>query len=279
MGWNEMTPLEKNAAYNNVAHVGAEVAAHATQRWLAVSTSLRAQRSGHLDLAYAARERTAWDFYPSSNSGAPCFVFIHGGYWQRGSKDIFASMAEGLLARGWSVALPGYTLAPAANLTQIVEELRLALDWYREHATQHGITGPLVLSGWSAGGHLAAALLDHPSVSAGVAISGVFDLEPLQESPHVNDLLQLSEHEVATLSPVRMAAVHKPLLFAFGTEELPHMIASSREFHALRNVVDLPGDLVPIIGCNHFTILDEMLDPGSLLVMKICELGERYVRG
>ena len=52
------------------------------------------------------------DLYPANDPKAPCFVHIHGGYWQRNSKEVFAFLAEGPLARGWSAALPGYTLAP-----------------------------------------------------------------------------------------------------------------------------------------------------------------------
>ena len=52
------------------------------------------------------------DLYPASDPKAPCFVHIHGGYWQRGSKEIFACLSEGPLARGWSAALCGCTLAP-----------------------------------------------------------------------------------------------------------------------------------------------------------------------
>jgi acetyl esterase/lipase len=62
-------------------------------------------------------------------SEGPCFVHLHGGYWQRGSKEIFACLSEGPLARGWSAALCGYTLAPEASLTQITNELKSAFDW------------------------------------------------------------------------------------------------------------------------------------------------------
>ena len=56
-------------------------------------------------------------------------IFIHGGYWQRNAREFFAIMAEGALQRGLAVAMPGYTLAPEATLTEIVDEIRLALDW------------------------------------------------------------------------------------------------------------------------------------------------------
>jgi dienelactone hydrolase len=91
------------------------------------------------------------------------------------------------------------------------------------------------VTGWSAGGHLTAFILDHPKVAAGVSISGVFDLAALRDSPHVNDKVKLTETEIETLSPMRRPTVNKPLAIAYGTGELPAMIASSRDYHAYRS--------------------------------------------
>ena len=205
--------------------------------------------------------RTKWDLYPATDPKAPCFVHIHGGYWQRGSKETFACLAEGALAHGWAAALPGYTLAPEASLTQITDELRTAFDWLDAEAAEHGIEGLVIVTGWSAGGHLTAFILDHRKVAAGLSISAVFDLAPLRDSPHVNDKVQLTELEIETLSPMRRPGVNKPLSIAYGTGELPAMIASSRDYHAHRARAHLPGDLIPVVNTNHFTILDELRHP------------------
>jgi arylformamidase len=259
-------------AFNNVAHVGPEFVAAKTEGWTAASNGLRAQRPEHLELPYAPGDRTKWDLYPATDPEAPCLVHIHGGYWQRGSKETFACMAEGALASGWSAALPGYTLAPDASLTRITQELRTALDWFSTQAGAHGIAGPLILSGWSAGGHLAACLLDHPRVTAGFAISGLFELAPLRDAPHVNDQVKLTEAEIQTLSPMRLPVVNKPLSLAYGSRELPEMIASSRDFHAYRAKSHLPGALISVVDANHFTILDELRRPDTRLTRAIQEL-------
>src|SRR6516165_6857820 len=119
MDWTTMSLEARNLAYNNVEHVGPENARKKTEGWAAASQALREQRPKHLDLSYGNGERNKWDLYPANDPKAPCFVHIHGGYWQRGSKEIFACLSEGPLARGWSAALCGYTLAPQATLTQI----------------------------------------------------------------------------------------------------------------------------------------------------------------
>jgi acetyl esterase/lipase len=87
-------------------------------------------------------------------------------------------LVEGVAAHGWSVAIPGYSLAPDASLTQIVGEISQSLDWLAANGESYGVSGPAFLSGWSAGGHLTAMALDHPRVTAGLAISGVYDTRP-----------------------------------------------------------------------------------------------------
>src|SRR6202007_266159 len=95
-------------------------------RWEPASEAWRKAHPGHLGIPYAARERTKWDLFPASDATKPCLIHIHGGYWQHHSKDLFSFVAEGVAAHGWSVALPGYTLAPEASLTEIVGECRAA---------------------------------------------------------------------------------------------------------------------------------------------------------
>ena len=257
MDWMTMSLEARNLAYFNVAHVGADFARQKTEGWAAASKDLREQRPKHLDLAYGPGERTKWDLYPAADPTAPCFVHIHGGYWQRGSKEIFACLAEGALANGWSAALPG---------------LRSAFDWLNAKGAEHGIAGPIIVTGWSAGGHLTAFLLDHPRVAAGLSISGVFELAPLRDSPQVNDKVKLTEVEVETLSPMRQPSVKKPLSIAYGTGELPAMVATSRDYHAYRSESHLPGDLIPIAKANHFTILDKLRLPDSHLTREVLQL-------
>jgi arylformamidase len=211
--------------------------------------------------------------FPGDDPKAPCLVHIHGGYWQTRSREAFACLAEGVLARGWSAALPGYTLAPDANLTQIVRELRNALDWLTAQGSAHGIAGPIIVSGWSAGGHLAALMLDHPSVKAGLAISGIYELGPIRDT-YLNTALKLTDEEIATLSPLRLRGVDRPLAITYGTGELAALVRNSREYHAHRARSHLPGPLIPVVKANHFTILEELRTPNGLLTRAAMNLAE-----
>jgi arylformamidase len=260
--WGFLSQAERDTAYNNTAAVTNHPALNAARE--AASKAFRATHPAHLDLPYGERPRNTWDLFPAADPNAPCIVFIHGGYWQRNSKDQFASLIAGPHAMGWAAALPGYTLAPDASLTEIVAETNAALDWLAEHGPAHGIKGPVVLSGWSAGGHLTAMCLGHPLVKAGLAISGVFDLGPVRDT-YLNQNLRLTEQEVVTLSPMRLPPVDKPLAFAYGTAELPPLMSDSRDLHALRSAAHLPGALIPVPRADHFTIVHELRDRDGVL--------------
>ncbi|MDP4025159.1 alpha/beta hydrolase [Methylobacterium sp. NEAU 140] len=265
--WARLDPDARDAAYDNtraVADSAAQIAARD-----AASAAYRAARPQTLDLRYGPRPRNALDLFPGARPGArpgaPCFVFVHGGYWQRNAREAFACVAEGLNAAGWSVALPGYTLAPEASLTEIAAEIGAALDWIAAEGPAHGISGPVVLSGWSAGGHLAALHLGHPAVAAGLAISGVYDLAPIRDT-YLDAKLRLTEAEIAGLSPLRLPVVEKPLCIAYGSRELPALVRDARNLHALRAAAHAPGALLPVPGAEHFSVLDALRRPDGLLV-------------
>jgi acetyl esterase/lipase len=261
--WGSATQAERDTAYNNGAAV-----AHSAQWTIdrdAKAAAFRAAHPQHLDVKFGEGEREAWDIFPGRDREAPCLVFIHGGYWQRNRREDFAHYADGALEMGWSVAFPGYTLAPAASLTRIAWQVHAALDWLSVHGTEHGVAGPIVVSGWSAGGHLAALALEHPVVTAGLAISGIFELSPIRDT-YLNAALRLSEEEIADLSPMRRPVVRKPLAIAYGSGELPELCRQSRDFHALRSAAHAPGPLVPVPGADHFQVLEALRVPnGSLL--------------
>lgn len=261
--WASLDAAARDAAYNNNAAVAD------SPKWIEKrNNDSAAYRSAHpqgLDIAYAASERTAFDLYPAANAAAPCLVFIHGGYWQRNSRQDFACFAQGSAAAGWSVAVPGYTLAPQANIGQIVAEIGHALDWLANHGAQHGIAGPFIIAGWSAGAQLAALHLQHPRVVGGLAISGIYDLAPLRDT-NLNQALKLSDEEIAAFSPLWRPVVQKPLVISFGSAELPTLVHDAWRFHELRRRAGAPGGLLPILQADHFSILRELQEPDGALV-------------
>jgi arylformamidase len=242
-------------------------------RWLKVSAALRAAPPSKCDLRYGTRPRATLDYFPGGAARAPLFVFMHGGYWQRNEKERFAFVANGPRAHGIDVAVPGYTLAPEAKLTDIMSEMRLALDYLAAHAGELGFDRErLFVGGWSAGGHLTAAVADHPAVRCGVPISGIFDLEPISLGV-LNDKLQLSAAEVATLSPLTNLRDRSPPLKLFvGGNELPELRRQSDDYTRAAQARGLPASLAVLPGHHHFSILDELAKPGGAITRALVEM-------
>ena len=259
-----------DAAYNNSAAVADSPRILAD--WQARSDRLRTAHPQFLDLRYGDAERNRIDYFVAHRD-APVLVFIHGGYWQMRAKENFAFLAAGPLAHGINVALVAYTLAPDKRLTGIVAEIRAAIAWLATHLNRlGGDPARLYVSGWSAGGHLAALVLDDPRVKGGLAVSGIYDLEPMRLC-YINDKLNLDEREVRELSPLlRLPQGGPPLTIAYGGDELPELQRQSENYAAARARHELPGTLAKLAGHNHFTILEELAAPDGRLTFLLREL-------
>jgi arylformamidase len=268
------SPLDLEAEYNNRARVPDHPAVMAL--WRETAEAARAARPP-LVIAYGEGERETMDLF-DAGPDAPVAVFLHGGYWQALDKTWFSGVAPAFLARGVSLAIPSYDLAPAVRLGHILGQVRAAVDAVRART---GVR-PVVF-GHSAGGHMAACLLSEGRVSAAVAISGVFDLRPLIPTS-LNAALDLDEREAAALSPVFWPVPNgstpggTTLDCVVGGDESPEFLRQSRMMvdHWAANGVETRYEALP--GLNHFTVLDPLFDPDSALVKRLADLAQAFVR-
>ena len=259
-----------DAAYNNSAAVADSQRIMAD--WQARSDAFAATRSSTLDLRYGPAERNRIDLFVAA-PGAPLLVFIHGGYWQMRAKENFRFLAQGPLAHGINVALVGYTLAPAARLDGIVGEVRAGIRWLAGELGRLGGDGRRVLvSGWSAGGHLTAMALAEPAVCGGLAISGIYDLEPIRLC-YLNEKLRLDAAEAERNSPIlHLPAQAGPLVVTVGLGELPELVRQSEEFAAAWTKKGLRGRYLPLPAHDHFSILEELARPDGAIFRALEDL-------
>jgi arylformamidase len=260
-----------DAAYDNTGAVADSQAYRA--RWWESSAAIRAEPEARLNLRYDIRPRAALDYFPSGATAAPLFVFIHGGYWQRNEKERFSFVVPGPRSHGINVAVPGYTLAPEARLTDIVAEIRSALNFLVDRAGELDFdSNNIYVGGWSAGGHLAALVADHPAIRGAIPISGIFDLEPIALGV-LNEKLQLTADEIERLSPLRGFPNHLPPIKLFvGADELPELKRQSGDYAKAARERGLPVTLTALPGHHHFSILDELAHPDGALTDALVDL-------
>jgi arylformamidase len=270
LDWRRMSREELDRGLNNGLAVSGS--GDIMVDWERRSAALRQRYPAHLDLRYGPRERNRIDYLKAADQ-APTLLFIHGGYWQMRSKEFFTLVAEGPMAHGINVALTGYTLAPDATLDEIVAEIHAGIDYLARELPALGGDGKgIVVSGWSAGGHLTAMALSHPFVRGALGISGIYELEPIRHS-YLNEKLGLDEAASQRNSPIKQpTGPHKPLSLVVGSAELPLLRQQTADFACYRAQHALPVTYEEIPGADHFTIMHEMFAPQGRITALVREL-------
>jgi arylformamidase len=270
------TAVDYEVEYNNRARVPENPALIAG--WARDAAAYRAQHAPRV-IPYGPGARNSIDLF-AVGPDAPMVVFIHGGYWQALDSSFFSHLAGGLNAHGIRVAIPSYDLCPDVTVDYIVEAMRMAS---RELAR---LAPSLVISGHSAGGHLAACMLatDWPGydaslpsdlVTAAYTISGLFDLGPLVGTS-INKAMRLDEATARAVSPLFWKPPARGSIDAVvGGNE------SAEYFRQSHSIVDRWGasgfatrfGVVP--DANHFTAIAPLADPQSPMVLRLKELATR----
>jgi arylformamidase len=270
--------VDYEVEYNNRARVPEHPALIAG--WARDAKAYRESRTNVFrTISYGPGARNSIDVFPARNEGA-MVVFIHGGYWQALDGSFFSHLAAGLNAHGVSVAIPSYDLCPQISVEDIIGQMRAA-------ARELALLGRrLVVSGHSAGGHLAACLmatdwrsidpaLPEDLVKAVYAISGLFDLGPLVKTS-VNNALGLDETTARQASPLFWSMPARGSLDAVvGGNE------SAEYFRQSKAIVDSWGRggietrFAEVPDANHFTAIAPLADPGSPMTQRLLELAVR----
>jgi arylformamidase len=268
--------IDYEAEYNNRARVPENPSIMAG--WAKDAAAYR-ERHAPRAIAYGPGARHRIDLFPGNDEG-PVVVFIHGGYWQALDGSFFSHLARGLNAHGVSVAIPGYDLCPAVTVDQIIQQMRMAT---RELAR---LGRSLVMSGHSAGGHLAACMLatDWPAydaalpadpVVAAYAISGLFDLGPLVGTS-INTALHLDDASARAASPLFWKAPARGSLDAVvGENESAEYFRQSRTIVEHWGAGGIATRFGAIPNANHFTAIAPLADPQSPVVARLMELARR----
>jgi arylformamidase len=268
-----VTGVDYEVEYNNRARVPENPLLIAG--WAKDAAAYRAQHPPR-SISYGPGARHVIDLFPADDKG-PIVVFIHGGYWQALDSSFFSHLARGLNAHGIGVAIPSYDLCPDVSVDQIIGEMRMAS---RELAR---LGQPLVISGHSAGGHLAACLLatDWPAfdaalpaglVIAAYAISGLFDLGPLIDTS-INRAMGLDQEAARAASPLFWRAPARLSLDAVvGENESAEFFRQSRTIVDLWAKAGVATRFGTVPGANHFTAIAPLADANSPMVLRLKQL-------
>ena len=248
------------------------------------SATVRADSDALLDVAFGDSAAETLDILRPHDRTEPLAVqiFIHGGYWRMLHKDDFSFVAGPIVAAGGIAVIVNYALMPIVTMDVLVRQCRAAVAWCWRHIADHGgDPHRLFVSGHSAGGHLVGALLSTdweadfgvPAdvLKGGVAMSGVYDLEPIRLC-FLNEELRLDAATARRNSPL----FHLPdkaasLIVAFGSLESEEFARQSTEYAAAWQNRGLTADLVAIDGHHHMSLVATLARHDRELTMLVLQ--------
>jgi acetyl esterase/lipase len=205
----------------------------------------------------------------------PTVIFIHGGGWVERPKEVELFFLLPYLKMGFSVVNVGYRLAAQSLAPAAVADCRCALDWVIRNAQQYNFdVEKIVISGFSAGGHLAmttgmfsaAAGFDYYcsgdekfKVAAIVNWFGITDVKDLLEGTNVQDYAlkwmgnQSDRWKIAErVSPINYVHSQLPPIFTVhGDADLIVPYNHATRFHELLNQANVANQLLTISGGGH----------------------------
>jgi acetyl esterase/lipase len=207
----------------------------------------------------------------------PTLIYMHGGFWVAGNKEGAIMSLLPWMEMGWNVVNVEYRLGAAALAPAALEDCFCALRFLsgQMQAQTYNIdTGRIVVTGESAGGHLALALgtipesegLDRecagaplPKVAAVINWFGISDVPDVIDGPHkanaavrwfgsLPNRMEIARR-VSPLTYIRPGL--PPILTVHGDADPTVPYSEAVKLHEELTKVNVPNQLVTIPGGKH----------------------------
>jgi acetyl esterase/lipase len=236
----------------------------------------------HKDVAYrtdkdADKERHKLDVYcPKGLKDFPVVLFVHGGSWKSGSKDLYVGIGEAFARAGIGFVICNYRLSPTVQHPAHIQDIAKAFAWTSENIGQYGgKADKLFVCGHSAGGHLVSLLATDPEylkvekhspaeIKGVVSISGVYTI--VAHERVFNEPFGKDEQVCKNASPLaHVVGKHPPFLIAYADNDYPHLDEMANDMHAALKKVNSPSDLLLCKRRNHLSIIINLIDPDDTL--------------
>ena len=200
------------------------------------------------DVSYGDHPRHKLDVYqPTGVTGFPVFVYVHGGGYRSGDRDlneyVYGNIATYFARHGLLAINATYRLAPEASWPSGAEDMRGVVTWIRRNAEQYGGDPERIfLMGHSAGAtHVATYAFDarfQPADGHGlaglIAVSGRYHLRPDPDDPSLAGIRQYFGDD-PTRYESRSVITHVP------NSQIPVMLVIAE--YDQRNLVATTGEL------------------------------------
>jgi acetyl esterase/lipase len=174
------------------------------------------------DITYGNEDRQVLDVYTRTDIASKGVVlFVHGGYWDKGSKKDYPFLADSLTEQGYTTVIINYRLVPSVTFPSYVEDAALAVKWTTENIAEYGGNAEnIFLMGHSAGAHITALVAFDERYLQNVGLSN-HDLRGFVGFAGPYDFLPVAPDDVrsiAALGAIETYAETQPINFVDSTD-------------------------------------------------------------
>ncbi|CAN5272239.1 hypothetical protein BH23BAC1_BH23BAC1_34310 [soil metagenome] len=233
-------------------------------------------------------------YHDNLQQPAEILVFIHGGTWINGSKDIYSSFGRNLASKGIVSAIINYRLGDIVNFQKMAADCAAAVKWiYKNAAEFGGNKSKITVCGHSAGGHLSALIaLDHQyfdRLNMDNPIKGciLIDAFGLNIGSFIQDHGALYLHYIEKIftkdpevwkqaSPINFINNrHIPFMILTGSRTYPFLTLDNEKFFKQIRRYNLKVDYEVLAGKSHVEMITQLNKADNLLYEKLIDFIKR----
>lgn len=217
-------------------------------------------------------------FVPDGLKEAPVLIFVHGGGWTSGDKNLYSFVGRAFAQQGFITAVINYRLSPQVQHPAHIEDVARAFAWAHKNIAQYGgNTEKIFVMGHSAGGHLTALLaldekylqahgLTLAAIRGAIPMSGIYDVTV--EPPGPFNVYQIvfgtDPQQRHDASPITHVGPNKPpFLILYAQFDFPGFDAQARQLLSLLREYENEAMLVEIPNRDHLTVIANIGRPND----------------
>jgi len=228
-------------------------------------------------------------YYKKDVENKDVIIFIHGGSWSSGKKEIYWWLGRNFAKNDVVTAVINYPLAPDATYREMANASAKAVKWVQENISSFGGNPQRIfLMGHSAGAHLCELINSDPQYFdnlgiknpvKGVILNDAFGLDmqeylsKAEKDDYYTNFLRTFSTDVSVWqsgSPLfYVKNIKNPHLIFYGTKTYPAIqIQSERIFETLQ-AQNVPVSLIKIKGKKHVAMISQMVFGKNKLYQEI----------
>lgn len=205
------------------------------------------------DITYLKNSKALIASFPKLNvfktrktKNNPVVIFIHGGYWAEGNKNIYGFLGRNFAKKEVVTVIPNYTLSPNGNYDTMAKEVAAAIQWTYDNIEKYnGNPDQIFLMGHSAGGHLIALVGTNPKYlenvnlikgiilndAAGLDMNSFLKQYPPTEKFNYDVTWTKNQDNWIDASPIySLSEKAPPFLMFVGDKSYPSIISQNKAF-------------------------------------------------